>query len=68
MKAYILKLKYLFINNIGELDFHGEDFTPLHIEMMFSDRSFQDVILNNYYNGTSVIETYEELAEGFITN
>jgi len=66
MKLYILKLKYLFINNIEKLDFHGEDFTTLHIEMMFSDKSFQDVILNNYYNGTSVIETYEELTEGFI--
>ena len=64
MKLYILKLKYLFINNIGKLDFHGEDFTTLHIDMLISQS--QDVILNNYYNGTSVIETYEELTEGFI--
>ena len=66
MKAYILKLKYLFMDNIGELDFHGEDFTTQHLEMIFSDRSFQQVVLNNYYKGASVLETYTNLVDEFI--
>ena len=66
MRAYILKLKYLFTDNIGKLDFHGEDFTTQHLEMMFTDKSFQQVILNNYYKGTSVLETYTNLVDEFI--
>ena len=66
MRAYILKLKYLFADNIGKLDFHGEDFTIQHLEMMFTDRDFQQVVLNNYYKGASVLEAYTNLLDEFI--